>query len=118
MITSPDGLLSVKCYTLIFVGQTILAATILKTLIFVNYCCQNTEKQTVLMGNLLLLSLALPPDLSEAKVALCVIVGNVSDYLIKTVLVSRVFAILNPRADKIAHNASEVLVSWVGNKAS
>ena len=52
--------------------------------------------------------------LSEVKIILCVVVSDTSYDLVQGFEIGRVFSVLNPSADKVTHNTSEIFVSWVG----
>ena len=57
-------------------------------------------------------------QLLKVKVILCVIICNSCDYLLESLVVLGIFALVNPLTDNVTHNTSEVFVSGVGNKGT
>ena len=57
-------------------------------------------------------------EIVEVEVVLCIVVRDSANYLVKTVVILRILAVLYPGADDVTHNTSEVLVSGVGEEAS
>ena len=55
---------------------------------------------------------------SDSEVALCVVAADALHDLLQGSLVVRIFAVLYPLTDQVAHDAAEVVVTGVGEEGA